>query len=241
MNKFVQWYDNGAYTPYGFAYDIGCTCEEAICNYKKTRNCKECGCVGEYSNGNGSLMRIMPVCLYVYENVKNANITEAQGLELVHKVSALTHAHLRSKMACGIYYFMVKSILENQGTLMERLQNGIDSAVIYYHKERKNLLQMAYYHRLMHLDKFMNTPVDEIESSGYVVDSIEAAVWCLLKTDSLKECLLKAVNLGQDTDTIAAIAGGIAGLFYGYESIPGSWLDKIQKRAWIEELCEQIL
>lgn len=236
MNRFVQWYDDGVYTPYGFAYDIGCTCEEAICRYIETKNHKECGCVGEFSNGNGSLMRIMPACLYVYENVKSSKITEEQGVELIHEVSALTHAHLRSKMACGIYYFMVKSILENQGNLLERLQIGIDSAVTYYRKDIGNLVQMAYYHRLMHLDDFMDTPVDEIESSGYVVDSIEAAVWCLLTTNSLKDCLLKAVNLGRDTDTVAAIAGGLAGLYYGYDGIPSEWLVKIQCRDEIEEM-----
>lgn len=240
MNRFVQWYFDGAYTPFGFAYDIGCTCEEAICRYDETKNHKECGCVGEFSNGNGSLMRIMPVCLYVYENVKSSNITEKQGVELIHEVSALTHAHLRSKMACGIYYFMVKSILENQGTLQERLQIGIDSAVTYYHEDIENLVQMAYYHRLMHLDNFMDTPIDEIESSGYVVDSIEAAVWCLLKTNSLKECLLKAVNLGRDTDTVAAIAGGLAGLYYGYQAIPNEWMEKIQRREEIEKMCSKL-
>lgn len=237
MNRFVQWYDLGAYTPFGFAYDIGCTCEEAICRYEETKNYKECGCVGEFSNGNGSLMRIMPVCLFVYENVRSSKITEEQGIKLIHEVSALTHAHLRSKMACGIFYFMVKSVLENQGTLQERLQRGIDSAVTYYHKDIGNLVQMAYYHRLMHLDKFMQTSIDEIKSSGYVVDSIEAAVWCLLQTSSLKTCLLKAVNLGRDTDTVAAIAGGLAGLYYGYHSIPASWLDKIQQREYIEKMC----
>lgn len=107
MNRFLQWYDDGAYTPYGFAYDIGCTCEEAICRYGESKNYKECGCTGEHSNGNGSLMRIMPICLYVYENIKKTNLTEKQGIDLIHEVSALTHAHLRSKMACGSYYFMV--------------------------------------------------------------------------------------------------------------------------------------
>ena len=92
----------------------------------------------------------------------------------------------------------------------------------------------------MQLDEFLKVPLSEIESSGYVVDSIEAAVWCLIQTDSMKDCLLKAVNLGRDTDTIAAIAGGLAGLYYEYRNIPESWLDKIQKRVWIEEMCNRV-
>lgn len=238
MKRFVRWYDDGEYTPFGFAYDIGCTCEEAICRYSELKNHKECGCVGEFSNGNGSLMRIMPVCLFVYENVMRSQMTEEEGIEFIHEVSALTHAHLRSQMACGIYYFLVKSILSNIGSLCGRLQAGIDDAVRFYHKDIGNLTQLAYYHRLMHLNQFANILADEISSSGYVVDSIEAALWCLLNTENLKGCLLKAVNLGSDTDTVAAIAGGLAGLYYGYQQIPEEWLEKIQKREWIEEMCE---
>lgn len=152
MKRFVRWYEDGEYTPFGYAYDIGCTCEEAICRYGKF-NYKECGCTGEFSNGNGSLMRIMPVCLYVYENVICHEMDEVQGLEKIHEVSALTHAHLRSQMACGIYYFLVKSILSNPGTLSERLQSGIDDAVRFYHEDIGNLMQLSFYHRLMHLDE----------------------------------------------------------------------------------------
>ncbi len=238
MKRFVRWYDDGEYTPFGYAYDIGCTCEEAICRYSEMKNYKECGCVGEFSNGNGSLMRIMPVCLYVCENVMRGKMEEKQGLDLIHEVSALTHAHLRSKIACGIYYFLVKSILHNPGLLSERLQAGIDDAIRFYHEDIRNLVQMAFYHRLMHLDEFKNTSVEKIESSGYVVDSIEAAIWCLLTTGNFKDCLLKAVNLGRDTDTIAAIAGGLAGLYYGYQKMPEEWLEKIQRRDWIEKMCE---
>lgn len=237
MKRFVRWYEDGEYTPFGYAYDIGCTCEEAICRYGKF-NYKECGCTGEFSNGNGSLMRIMPVCLFVYENVINSQMIEEEGIELIHEVSALTHAHLRSKMACGIYYFLVKRILQNPGLLPEGLQAGIDDAVMFYHEHIGNLVQLSFYHRLMHLDEFKNTPVDKIESSGYVIDSIEAAIWCLLNTRNFKDCLLKAVNLGRDTDTIAAIAGGLAGLYYGYPRMPEEWLEKIQRRDWIEKMCE---
>jgi ADP-ribosylglycohydrolase len=87
------------------------------------------------------------------------------------------------------------------------------------------------------MEEFKGIPVEQIKSSGYVVDSIEAAVWCLLHTDNIEECLLKAANLGHDTDTVAAIAGGLAGLYYGYEEIPERWMKKIQRREWVEDLC----
>ncbi|MCR4764351.1 MAG: ADP-ribosylglycohydrolase family protein, partial [Lachnospiraceae bacterium] len=71
----------------------------------------------------------------------------------------------------------------------------------------------------------------------YVVHALEAAIWSLLQSDTIKDALLCAVNLGDDTDTVAAIAGGLAGLYYGYDAIPRGWLDVIQRREWIEEMC----
>ena len=73
-------------------------------------------------------MRIMPACLYAYEKVLQKEWTQKQALECIHQISALTHNHLRSKMACGIYYFMVKNIIEGNQSLLERLQNGVDEA-----------------------------------------------------------------------------------------------------------------
>lgn len=238
MKHFVRWYDNGEYTPFGYAYDIGYTCETAICNYKDTQDHKTCGLCDVRSNGNGSLMRIMPVCLYVYEKIMSSELEEEKGVDLIHEASALTHGHLRAKMACGIYYFLVKSILNHSGNLPERLQAGMEDALAFYRNDIGNLAQLAHYHRLTDLDEFKNTPRDMIESSGYVVDTLEAAIWCLLNTDNLKDCLLKSVNLGDDTDTVAAVAGGLAGLYYGYDSIPEEWLEKIQKRFWIKRMCE---
>lgn len=98
--------------------------------------------------------------------------------------------------------------------------------------------EMVYLGRLFHLLEFRNVPEEEIRTTGYVIDSIEAAVWCLLTTDSYKDCMLRAVNLGDDTDTVAAIAGGLAGLYYGYEAIPMDWLAVIKKYEWIEQMCE---
>ena len=83
------------------------------------------------------------------------------------------------------------------------------------------------------------TSRDEINSSGYVVDTLEAVVWCLTTTDTFEKCLLKAANLGLDTDTIAALAGGIAGLYYGYEAIPKEWLAVLKWRDELEILCRR--
>lgn len=237
MDRFVDWLENGAYTPFGFSFDEGLTCIRAIHKFKETRDVENCGVTGEYANGNGALMRIMPVCLWAYKKEMEGEWSVEEAIESVHKVSALTHNHLRSQMACGIYYFMVKNILNNEESLLDRLQKGIDEAISFYDIDMENLIQLSFYCRLQHLSKFQEDSINYVSSSGYVVDSIEAAVWCLINTESMEECLLKAVNLGEDTDTVAAIAGGLAGLYYGSASIPKEWVGKIQKREWIEELC----
>lgn len=237
MSRFVEWLYHGHYTPYGEAFDEGNTCVYAIFKYNKEHNVNTCGKTGEYANGNGALMRIMPVCLYGYEKWKSGEISEEKAIQFVHEVSGLTHNHLRSKIACGIYYFLVEAILEEDGKLVDRLQQGMDVALKFYQKDISNYAEIVYYERLFKLKEFVGCGADKVKSSGYVVDSFEAAVWSLITTNSMEEALLKAVNLGGDTDTIAAIAGGLAALYYGYENIPVNWLQAIVKRENIEALC----
>ena len=101
MEGFVRWYRKGDYTPFGKAFDMGNTCSLAIEKYEREHDIKTCGGTSGRSNGNGSLMRIMPVCLYVYER----KLPVEDAVRTVHEISGLTHNHLRSKIACGLYYF----------------------------------------------------------------------------------------------------------------------------------------
>jgi tyrosine-protein phosphatase YwqE/ADP-ribosylglycohydrolase len=247
MAKFCLWEVEGEFTPFGETFDEGNTCSGAIYDFMNNPDVKTCGKTGEYANGNGALMRILPACLYYYEKQKKfpGDMTEdvIDGLDII---SGLTHNHLRSKMACGLYYFMVKEIVDTasreneQGIgLMDILQKGIDAGLRFYGSNISNLTEIAYFGRLFHLSELRETAEDTINSSGYVIDSLEAAVWCLITTDTFRDCLLKAVNLGDDTDTVAAIAGGLAGLYYGYENIPEEWLCEIQRRDWIEKMCAE--
>ncbi len=238
MERFFKWLFFGEYTPAGKAFDQGNTCVEAICNYIEGKDYRTCGKTGERANGNGALMRIMPACLYVYEKLMSKEWNLEQALECVHQISALTHNHLRSKIACGIYYFMVKNIIEGCGSLLERLQSGVDDAMDFYHGDIANYAELPHFTRLFDLGEFAKNDEDTIKSSGYVIDSLEAAIWSLITTDTLEEGLLKAVNLGDDSDTIGAIAGGLAVLFYGYESVPEEWRKQIIKENEIIALCE---
>lgn len=239
-DRFVAWLYHGAYTPFERAFDEGITCTEAIERYVRTGDVNTCGRTGEHANGNGALMRILPVCLYYYDRQKRVCTSEDEVIYGIHSVAALTHNHLRSSMCCGMYYFMVKHILDGkekgQWNLQELLQAGVDEGRKYYGRDLHNLQEMDYLHRIVDLEKLRSLEEEEIRSSGYVIDTIEAAVWCLITTDSLKECLLKAVNLADDADTVAAVAGGLAGLFYGYEAIPEEWLAVIQKKTWLDEI-----
>ena len=235
MRDFMGWYFEGSYTPFGTAFDIGGTCSNAITKFARTRDPKTCGDTTEDCNGNGSLMRIMPACLYCYSK----KMSDDEAVKVIHDVSALTHAHLRSKMACGLYYFCVKAVLDEDKNLIDELQDGIDNAVSYYKQNLDSTVELANFARLTNLYKFRDVPSTEIKSSGYVIDTIEASIWSLITTTTLKQALLTAVNLGEDTDTVAAIAGGLAGLYYGYGDIPSAWLSVIQRREWIEGLCDE--
>jgi ADP-ribosylglycohydrolase len=113
---------------------------------------------------------------------------------------------------------------------------GISDAFLYYETRAGYKTELSFYKRLAE-NGFKNVERDSVKSSGYVVDTLEAAIWCLLNSYSYKSCVLSAVNLGSDTDTAAAVAGGLAGLYYGYRSIPEEWLNVIAKREWIETLC----
>lgn len=234
MERFHDWCMYGAYTPFDEVFDIGIATSRAIMKYSNGAKPLESGGKTEWDNGNGSLMRILPVCLYIFEKQRDMKLSDDESIDIIYNCSALTHAHLRSKIACGIYYFLVKAILDKDGELIERLQQGVDNAFKYYGESTES--ELDNYNRLISLSEFKDTPENQIKSTGYVVYTLEAAIWCLVNSSSYEEVILKAVNLGDDTDTVAAITGGLAGLYYGYDNIPHKWRSKLQKREWIESL-----
>ena len=237
MENFMKWLYDGEFTPYGRAYDIGRSTMQAIDRYKRNRIVKKCGSDDEWNNGNGSLMRIMPACIYCSVMEGSGMYSERDAVDVIHAVGGLTHAHIRSNIACGLYFFMVKQILNGEGSLQNRMQEGLRQGFAFYESYLADKENLYYYDRLRDLAAFRSLPPDKIKSTGYIVDTLEAAVWSLITTDSFDQALLKAVNLGYDTDTVGAIAGGLAGLYYGYDSIPEKWLLAIKRREWIEEMC----
>jgi len=237
MGNFMKWLYDGEFTPYGESYDIGRGTMQAINRYSKNRKAKKCGGDEEWNNGNGSLMRIMPACIYCTVMESSGMYSDRDAIDAIHSVGGLTHAHIRSNIACGLYFFMAKYILFREGSLQESILEGLTQGFAFYESYLADKENLHYYDRLKDMETFKSLPSEKIKSTGYVVDALEAAVWSLITTDSFDQALLKAVNLGDDTDTVGAIAGGLAGLYYGYDSIPEEWLSAIKRREWIEDMC----
>lgn len=181
-DRFVRWYRDDAYTVSGL-FDIGGTTARALQMGR--------GCSGERDNGNGSLMRILPLAF-----------TDATDDE-VRAVSAITHAHQTSCGACVRMVRVARELAAGAGPL--------DVA-----------------------GDLAGVPEGEVRSGGYVLDTERAALWCLASTSSYASCVLAAVNLGDDTDTTAAVAGGLAGIAYGMDAIPSGWLATLRGKDVIE-------
>ena len=229
MNRFCNWKRHADYTATGVVFDMGITTQQALHQFLCGIPARQCGLRGEYDNGNGSIMRIHPAVLYAAAR----GMSQEETAVLTHQISALTHAHARSQMGCGIYSFVLSALLrtKDQASVLPALAQ----AKAFY--ETQNWpREMKTYERVFSAD-FADTPEEEIDSNGYVVSTLEAAVWCLLNTKTYSECVLKAVNLGSDTDTVGAVAGSLAGALYGMEAIPQKWYKGLTKKEEIEIYC----
>lgn len=232
MERFCDWKNSAEYTATGEVFDMGISTHEALCRYEAGTAALECGCAGEYDNGNGSLMRIAPAVLYCRRYMAEKSTEE--HIELIHNVSALTHSHKRSQVGCGIYYFLMMSILDSKckGGIAE----GLANARSFYGNLPGFKEELTHYARIFD-EHFAGLDEDEIRSTGYVTHTLEAALWCLLNSESYEECVLKAVNLGEDTDTVAAVAGGLAAALY--DDIPDEWTEGLISREMISEICRK--
>jgi ADP-ribosyl-[dinitrogen reductase] hydrolase len=230
-NSFCDWYYDLKWTARERVFDIGITTQMAIEKLRKGVSPLQSGDTVERSNGNGSLMRILP--LAYYHQVWDFQVL----IDRVHQVSCITHAHPRSQMACGIYISIVIALLEgNTPDVAYRI--GLDRIDPVYQR-------YPYSQEKSHFDRVFSREIErlqieDINSEGYVIDTLEASLWCLLNTSSYPEAVLKAVNLGEDTDTTAAVTGGLAGIYYGIESIPVEWMSAIARQNDIVALANRL-
>ena len=206
---FELWLKKGLYTPYGTVFDVGNTTKKAITEGR--------GQDLESDNGNGALMRMLPFAFLQYGIMTKLHIAEVYA--------AITHIHSISMKACSFYVEAAHNLIRSIDDWL-----SFSCSQLSEYKDPDDL-----YSRISNIKQY---PRHEIRSTGYVVDTLEAAFWCVETTNNYRDCVLTAVNLGDDTDTIAALAGGLAGIKYGFNTIPTKWLKQIPESEYILKLCE---
>lgn len=224
--RFVRWRDNAEYTPHGEVFDIGNATNRAIDRLKKGVEPTKAGGNEERDNGNGSLMRVAPLVFYMFGKKPQ------ERYEITKAVSSITHAHSWSVTACFIYLEMLYLLQKGRGKKAAYAELKRDIAG--YKFLDKDAL--AKFDRILKGD-ITALEESEIRSSGFVVDTLEAAFWAFLTTKNYADAVLRAVNLGEDTDTTGAVTGAMAGLHYGLKSIPQEWLDTLVKREEIRDIA----
>ena len=230
-DKFLKWYRNGEYTATGKLFDIGRTTIQALAKYElKIADANSCGGNGEYDNGNGSLMRMLPIAYYIYyKQIKDDNII----YEIIREVSSITHAHEISVLGCYIYVRYCLLLLDGKDKIeaYKKLQQLDYSMFSEY--------TICKYNRILKAN-IAEVTEDDISSSGYVVSTLEAVMWLFLNAEDYNTTILKAVNLGHDTDTVAAITGGLLGIYYGIDNIKSEWKQTLKRYDYILDLCNNL-
>lgn len=228
--SFVKWYKYGHWTPHGKVFDIGIATRQAIHKISKGYTPQLCGGTSEKDNGNGSLMRILPLLFYIKD------FPIEKRFDVIKEVSSITHAHIRSVISCFIYLEFSLELLKGKEKLeaYEMMQRAI--------KQFLNNNPICSQEEMDKFDRILSNNIfeygeDQISSGGYVLHSLEASLWCFMNSQNYAEAVLKAVNLGEDTDTTGAITGGIAGIYYGFENIPEEWVSELVRKEDIEKLC----
>ncbi len=235
--RAINWLHNGYWTATGETFDVGGATRTAIERLGRGVGPAQAGPRSELDNGNGALMRILP--LVFHQTWQAATLNMDASWLLTEAVACVTHGHARSTLGCFLYLMIARGLTEGlapKGAYEQMrelaipwLQAGAIPAVV----EDKHY-QRVLDGTLLELNESM------IKSSGYVVHTLEAALWCLLRHDTYAATVLAAVNLGDDTDTTGAVAGGLAGLAYGEAGMPAGWLAGLARRADIEDLARRL-
>lgn len=227
LERYVKWYRQGYLSSTGVCFDIGNTVREALERFEMSRE-PFCGSISRKASGNGSLMRLAPVPLFFAANPQEAIIRSGDS-------SLTTHGSLLTVDACRYYSALILGAL--QGASKEQLLSARYSPVDGFwekHYLAPEIDEIA-------LGSYKRRQPPDIKGSGYVVQSLEAALWAFSNSSSFAEGCLLAANLGDDSDTTAAIYGQLAGAYYGVQGIPQHWLDKLAMYRFIEETADHVL
>ena len=228
--NFLEWMKNAKYTANGKVFDIGRTSLTAISKFESKQEIAEkCGGIKELDNGNGSIMRILPLVYYCYSK----NMEEKEIYEVVKNVSSITHGHEISIMGCFIYVMYGIELLNNKNLLdaykiIKKIKYNT-----YFSKETINKYDRILKHNIK------KYALNDIKSTGFVINTLETTLWVLLNTESYNQSIIGSINLGDDTDTIGACVGGLAGIYYGFENINKTWQKDLLKYEYIANLCNK--
>jgi ADP-ribosyl-[dinitrogen reductase] hydrolase len=217
MQRYCRWIYDGHNSSKPYAFGVGKTILNALFRYNKTGDPYSGRIESKYS-GNGSLMRIAPIAIYY------ANQPEL-AWEYAALSSKTTHASPECIQSCQYFTHLLIQA--------------------FYCVEKQHLFDITHLPELeclTHILKgeFKYKKIDEIKGSGYVIESLEAALWSFWHTDNFKDAILTAANLGDDADTTAAICGQLAGAYYGYDAIPQAWLDVLYRKEDIQNIAIQL-
>lgn len=226
--NMVSWLKKRQFLAGRALFDVGrCTCT-AINNMYDGLDPVECGPSDLNSNGNGALMRIAPLVYYLMYKKD-----EGERHRIIANVASMTHGHEINIIGCHIFIEYLISLYHTKDKQEAYIQ--MQEKMKEYYKQHPSEY-IDKYDRLIKTD-ISKYREDEIDSSGYVVSTLESALYCFLNTATYKDCIIKAVNLGLDTDTTAAVAGALAGPYYGIDGIPSAWIENLQNKALIDKIC----
>ncbi|MGE5218560.1 MAG: ADP-ribosylglycohydrolase family protein [Chloroflexota bacterium] len=219
MDRYWRWWKEGYLSSNGHCFDIGNTVAAALRRYQTTGD-PMAGSTSPHSAGNGSIMRLAPVPMFYYPDLSAASRYSAES-------SRTTHGAAECIDACRLLAGMICRALSG-GSKEEVL---LGEAGSFQGEPKIAAIARGEYEK---------KSINQIRGSGYVVESLEAALWCFLHTDSFDAAVLNAANLGDDADTTAAICGQAAGAFYGECGIPKRWLNKLVMRQEISTLADRL-
>ena len=217
-NRFCDWINYGKYTATNLVFGVGKITRNALFRYwNQKKDATKCGGTSYLENGNGSLMRMLPIAFYCY----NRHLNSKEIYSIVKDVSSITHAHEISILGCYIYVCYILLLLSGK--------NKLDSYQLLSQQDYSMFSSdsLEQYKRILSTE-LLSFSIDKISSSGYIVSTLEAALWVILHTDSFEQAIIGSINLGNDTDTVGAITGSMAGILYGYSSIPQKWIDSLE-------------
>jgi ADP-ribosylglycohydrolase len=227
LDRYLRWYHEGYLSSNGRCFDIGITVRSALARYQKSGEPYP-GPTDPGTAGNGSLMRLAPIPIYYASDPREAITRAAES-------SRTTHGATEAVDACRYYAGLIVGALVG-ATKEELLSRHYEPVPGIWSTDPLSPKIAAIAD-----GSFKQKSPPAIRGTGYVVDSMEAALWAFHTTDSFREGALRAVNLGNDADTTGAIYGQLAGAFYGLEEIPAEWVEKLAERELIEVLADRLV